>query len=32
MDWTDVAADKENCQGVANAVVYIRVLNDLGNL
>jgi hypothetical protein len=32
MDWIDVVADRKNCHVVVNAVVYIRVLNDVGNL
>ena len=30
MDWTDVAEDMENWQVFVNAVVYIRVLYDVG--
>jgi hypothetical protein len=31
MDWPDVAEDMENWQVFVNAVVYIRVLYDVGN-
>ena len=30
MDWIDVAQDRENWQAFINAVVYIRVLYDVG--